>query len=322
MEPPYLRIARAIQDRVASGELRPGDRLPSTRRISQEWGVAMATATKVLTALGQWGVAHPVPGVGTVVAGATPSTRTTPTARDTRPARGGEPALSADRVVAAAVAIADAEGLAALSMRRVATDLGVATMSLYRHVANKDELLLRMIESAFARHPLPSTPPDGWRARLEVALRAQWRGYRQHPWLAQLMSLTRPPATPAALAHTEWVLGALAGHGLDLHTMMYLHISMFSFVRGVAIDLETEAQTLAETGKSPDEYLAEQEPGLVALTETGGFPIFARMVELDDFDFDLDVLFETGLRTLLDGVGHVLERSRRAPGRRAPGRQG
>jgi AcrR family transcriptional regulator len=303
VEPPYLRIARAIQQRVAAGELRPGDRVPSTRRISQEWGVAMATATKVLATLGQWGVAQPVPGVGTVVARAAPERPSTP------PARAGDPALSADRVVAAAIAVADTEGLAALSMRRVAADLGVATMSLYRHVANKDELLLRMIEQAFARHPLPSPPPDGWRARLEVALRAQWRGYRQHPWLAQLMSLTRPPATPAAIAHTEWVLGALAGCGLDLRTAMYLHISLFSFVRGVAVDLETEAQTLAETGKSPDEYLAEQEPGLAALTEAGGFPIFARMVELDDFDLDLDVLFETGLRTLLDGVARLIERA-------------
>lgn len=66
-DPPYLRIARDIRHRIDSGDLAPGDRVPSTRRITQEWGVAMATATKALAALNQEGLVRAVPGVGTVV---------------------------------------------------------------------------------------------------------------------------------------------------------------------------------------------------------------------------------------------------------------
>ncbi|WP_241777660.1 GntR family transcriptional regulator, partial [Streptomyces sp. CT34] len=66
--PPYRRIVQEIRGRIDAGELAPGDRVPSTRRITREWGVAMATATKVLTALRQEGVVRTVPGVGTVVA--------------------------------------------------------------------------------------------------------------------------------------------------------------------------------------------------------------------------------------------------------------
>src|ERR1700738_251691 len=134
-EAPYRRIVAEIRDRIARGELRPGDRVPSTRRITQEWGVAMATATKVIATLRDEGVVDPRPGAGTVVRSPEPGQ-----APVTRKAVPREQELSRDRVVRAAIAIADAEGLAMLSMRRVATDLGVATMSLYRHVPRKDEL--------------------------------------------------------------------------------------------------------------------------------------------------------------------------------------
>src|SRR4051812_47954056 len=111
MEPPYLRIAGDIRRRIASGELAPGTRIPSTRRITQEWGVAMATATKALATLNQEGLVRAVPGVGPVVAEPGPEGPATP--------RHG---LTRDRIIRAAIALVDTEGLAALSMRRVATD--------------------------------------------------------------------------------------------------------------------------------------------------------------------------------------------------------
>src|SRR4051812_45530187 len=140
-DPPYLRIVAELRDRITAGELRAGERVPSTRQITQDWGVAMATATKVLAALQQDGLVRAVPGVGTVVSGAQNAPR---------PRRLREPSdgLTQDRIVRTAIQIADAEGSAALSMRRVAAELGVATMSIYRHVRGKDELLIAMIDMA------------------------------------------------------------------------------------------------------------------------------------------------------------------------------
>src|ERR1700750_2846792 len=122
--PPYARIAAELRDQIERGELRPGQRVPSTREITGRWGVAMATATKVLAALRQDGLVHPVPGVGTVVRDPGPEAGRPPAPG--RPARPGpaRPAtrtpMAPDRIVAAAIVVADAEGLAGLSMRRVA----------------------------------------------------------------------------------------------------------------------------------------------------------------------------------------------------------
>src|SRR5690349_14654747 len=108
--PPYRRIVAEISARVAAGTLRPGDRIPSARQITREWGVAIATATKVLATLRQEGVVRPVPGVGTVVTGGAPQP---PVAVRPDPSR--EPARepTRERIVRAAIAVADAEGLAA-----------------------------------------------------------------------------------------------------------------------------------------------------------------------------------------------------------------
>src|SRR3954451_9629537 len=215
-DPPYLRIVAELRDRITMGELGAGDRVPSTRQITQDWGVAMATATKVLATLQQEGLVRAVPGVGTVVAGR----QSTP-----RPRRLREPGdgLTRERIVHTAIDSADAEGSGALSMRRVAAELGVATMSIYRHVRGKDELLLAMIDMAIGEWPLPEVPPAGWRARLELSSRLQWDGFRRHPWLAPAISLSRPQPTPNGMAHTEWALRALEGLGLDRPTMLYAH---------------------------------------------------------------------------------------------------
>src|SRR3954468_18584982 len=189
--PPSARLAAAPRRRITAGALPPGARMPSTRALVQRYGVAMATATKVLTTLRHEGLIRSVPGVGTIVAGEPPH----PAARPARRQHAPDGALGAAAIVAAAIAVADAEGLAALSMRRVAAELGAAPMSLYRHVRDKDQLLLSMIDAAIAEVALPE-PPDDWRAGLEIAARALWAGFRRHPWLPSALSLTRPQLLP------------------------------------------------------------------------------------------------------------------------------
>ncbi|WP_345708981.1 TetR/AcrR family transcriptional regulator [Kitasatospora paranensis] len=206
------------------------------------------------------------------------------------------------------MAVADAEGLAAVSMRRVAAELGVATMSLYRHVADKDDLLVRMMDAVFARWTFPADPPDGWRERLTLAGRMLWEVFRHHPWLAPALSVTRPQAVAGALPFTEWVITALEGRGLDLQTVFTTYLTLFNYVRGTAVNVEMEAEAEALSGVDNEEWMDAQEPALLALA-AGRFPALERLIATG-YDFDLDGLFEFGLQRLLDGIGLLLDAAR------------
>jgi AcrR family transcriptional regulator len=304
----YRQIADELAARITSGELRPGDRLPSTRQISRDHRVAMATATKVLAALQQEGLAISRPGVGTVVADV-PGAARAPGRRPARkPAGAQEPAR--DDIVRTAIAIADDEGLGELSMRRIASALGVPTMSLYRHVRGKDGLVLLMIDAAIGEEPFPPTMPGGWRAGLEVTARMQWNGFQRHPWLAPVMSVSRPQIVPNALRHTEWNLRALEGTGLGFSERMYVNVLLFAYVRGVASALEAETQAERDTGLTSDEWMGTQDGTLRAMLESGGLATLRRMTAEGDFDFDLETLFAFGLERLLDGLEVFLTRGR------------
>ena len=292
--PVYRRIADEIAARITSGELTPGAAVPSTRQIVLRYGVAMATATKVIAHLRDQGLVRARPGLGTVVAG------------------GAGPAGVApdrDSVVEAAVAIADAEGLPALSMRRLAGELGLPTMSLYRYVADKEELILLMMDRVMAAHPPPadrSPAEHGWRVCVEALARVQWAMYRRHPWLAQAISFTRPLLAPHAMAHTEWTMWALEGHGLDPGVQFRAAVMLANHVRGTAVNLEEEAQAEQETGLSEQEWMRGQQERLAAVLATGRLPLIARFATAEDAEFDLDLLFEFGLQRLLDGLASVL----------------
>ncbi|GLZ38180.1 TetR/AcrR family transcriptional regulator C-terminal domain-containing protein [Actinokineospora sp. NBRC 105648] len=302
MEATYARVAADIRRRIEEGELAPGDRVPSTRQITKEWGVALATAAKALQALTQEGLVQAVPRVGTIV-----TTIDIPA----RPVR-REVELSRERVVDAAIGIADAEGLDALSMRGVAAKLGVATMATYRHVDSKDDLILLMMEAALGEDPFPAERPSHWRAGLEFAARLEWRIYRRHPWLAQAISLTRPQLLPNALAHTEWMLTAMDGVGLPPDRAIYSCITVFNYVRSTAVNLEWEREAESATGLTDQEWLDNQQGAFERLMASGAYPTFARMTDDGvDFDMVLDELFEFGLLRLLDGLAVFIERGGR-----------
>jgi AcrR family transcriptional regulator len=300
-QPSYLRIVEDIRRRIASGDLRPGDPVPSARRITQDFDVALATATRALAKLSAEGLTRSVPGVATVVAPAPP------TGTGGRPRR-GDVELSRDRIVASAIAIADTEGLAQVSMRRIATDLGVATMSLYRHVPGKDDLLIYMMEAVLGEERLPRQPPEGWRARLELSSRLQWKGFRRHPWLAPALSITRPQIVVNGMRHTEWALAALDDMGLSTEQAMHMHITLFGFVRGLALSLEPEAQAEQDTGLTSEEWMSTQQDEFLAVLRGGEFPMMGRLFT-EDLDLDLDALFEFGLARILDGLERYLPQS-------------
>jgi len=294
IEPPFARIVAAIRARIESGDLAPGERVPSTRQITREWGVAMATATKVLTTLRQEGLVVARPGIGTVVTAAQPRSRP-------QPVRTPTPEVTRHQVVRTAIAVADAEGSSAVTMRRVAAELGVATMSLYRHVAGKDELVNLMVDEVFGDYPFPAEQPPAWRDRLELVARLQWTIMRHHPWAAMAVSVTRPVPTPNTLAHAEWVMRALDDTGLDGYRIFQVHLALINYVRGMAINLEWEAAAEEVTGITNEQYLAGQDELFEELGSSGAYPTFARVAVSAGFDLDLDEQFEFGLKHLLDG---------------------
>ncbi|MEU6643723.1 TetR/AcrR family transcriptional regulator C-terminal domain-containing protein [Saccharomonospora sp. NPDC046836] len=303
--PPYLRIVSAIRDRIADGELRPGDRVPSARQLVRDWGVAMATATKALATLRHEGLVEARTGVGTVVR----TGRRPPQA--TQRAATAEATLTRQRVVRAGIAVADAEGLDALSMRRVAAELGAGAMSLYRHVAGKHELVLLMARAVFRELPLPDQSPEGWRARLELVCRIQWELFRRHPWLASLISVTRPMLMPEAMAHTEWTLDALGELGLSERERAREAITLPAFVRGLALSAAAEADAERRTGLTNQQWWHSLEHEVGALVGSGRFPQLARFP--GDVIHDVDALFAHGLARHLNGLEAATQRARKQP---------
>ncbi|MGK5678193.1 GntR family transcriptional regulator [Actinoplanes sp. URMC 104] len=293
---PYRRIVAEIRRRIESGELQPGDRVPSARAITREWGVAIATATKAHATLREQGLTLPRPGVGTVVAGSLPRR---------------EHELSRDRIVRTAVAFADEHGMAELTMRRLAAELGVATMALYRHVAGRDELVIGMIDVAIGAIRLPRRPPPDWRVALELCAREQWAAFQRHPWLGPSMSLTRPQLAPNGVLLSEWVLKAFDTTSLTVSDRMYAQIMLFTFVRGLAGALEIENEAIRETGMTNEQWLQTQAGSLAGLIDSGALEHFRELTE-HGFDFGLDKLFEFGLARLLDGLSLLVDV--RAPG--------
>ncbi|MGW5667732.1 TetR/AcrR family transcriptional regulator C-terminal domain-containing protein [Micromonospora sp. NPDC003776] len=298
-EPPYRRIAAELRRRIDLGELRPGDPVPSARRLTREHGVAIATATKVLALLRDEGLVLTRPGAGTVVAPARPAAP--------RPRTGGEPELSRDRLVRRAVALADAGGLGAVSMRQLAADLGTATMSLYRHVRGRDDLILAMADAVLGDAPLPTVPPAGWRARLDLMARAQWAVYRRHRWLPHVISMARPQPLPNGMAHTEWALRATEGLGLDRHARWHVTITLMAYVRGIATNLEPGAQAVQDTGLSDDEWVDRHRDDFRRMFTSGGLATMAALTGEGAIDVDLETVFDFGLRRLLDGYATLIE---------------
>jgi DNA-binding transcriptional regulator YhcF (GntR family) len=301
---PSARIAADIRRRIVSGELRAGDRVPSTRDITKQWGVAMATATRALSVLSDEGLVQAHSGRGTIVT--TPEARSADTQRSPRRrVRDADRELTQADVVRAAIHIADTEGLPVLSMRHVASALDIATMTVYRYVPSKYELVVMMADAVFGDWPPPAEPPRGWREAFERIARLHWSVYQRHPWLAQVISFTRPEPTPNAVANTEWALSALEGLDLDATMRLYLVVTLFGYVRGTAVSIESEAEAVRATGVSDEEWMREQESRMAALMASGRVPILSRVVA-GDIDFNLERFFEFGLQCLLDGMAVLI----------------
>ncbi|MGW0731337.1 TetR/AcrR family transcriptional regulator [Streptomyces sp. NPDC002851] len=221
-----------------------------------------------------------------------------------RPTRGPKPGLTLDRIVTAAIGIADAEGLAAVSMRRLATDLGTGTMSLYRYVPGKAELLDLMLDRVYGEDATETADDLDWRAAVEAMAHAHRELYRRHPWLLRV-NQARSVLGPGSLRSLEVCLGPLRTMGFTDPEMLSVILAVQSFASGMA-RMEIDAVEAArDTGLSDEEFWGGQTPFLEKAMETGEFPLLAQLSE-ETFGSEFDH-FAFGLQRLLDGLGRLVE---------------
>ncbi|WP_128375028.1 TetR/AcrR family transcriptional regulator [Streptomyces cavernae] len=226
-----------------------------------------------------------------------------------RPSRGPKPGLTLDRIVEAAVRVADTDGLEAVSMRRIATELGTGTMSLYRYVPGKGELLDLMLD----RVQRPSDEPEGlgdgsWRSALENLAHATLALYQRHPWLLRV-NQARPILGPSALDGMEKVLALIKPMGLSDPELISAIIMIDGYVVGAARTRLYEQEAERGTGLTDAEFWEAQTPTLEKVLSSGRYPVTASLSE-DAFAPGFDH-FDFGLQRILDGLD-VLVAQRRA----------
>ncbi|MGD9734815.1 MAG: TetR/AcrR family transcriptional regulator C-terminal domain-containing protein [Solirubrobacterales bacterium] len=223
---------------------------------------------------------------------------------DPRPA-----GLSREAIVAAAVAIADEEGIEAVSIRRLATQLEARPMSLYSHIEHKDELLDLMIDEVIGETLLPGEVPEDWREALRQIAHRTRAASRAHPW-AIATAFRRPLLGPKALRHIDQSMAAVAGLPLPFERKRAVQLTIdtytLGYVRWEILAPNSEANRCRHRGEDlpsqeqVDAYLAEQ-------AASGEYP---HLAAIDPADLTLGVKaesFEAGLEWLLAGIAAEVE---------------
>src|ERR1700674_661947 len=192
------------------------------------------------------------------------------------PRHGPRQGLSIDAVVAAATEVADAEGLEAVTMRRVAKALGVAPMTLYTYVPGKAELLDLMLDAAYASMPRLDTSRQPWRQRLAVIAEENKALFETHPW-ASTISTVLPPLGPGMMAKYEQPLLALEGLGLDDVLMDASLTYLLGFVQAWARAAADARAVRDDTAMDDSEWWATSGPLLARVLDETAYPIAARV---------------------------------------------
>jgi AcrR family transcriptional regulator len=224
-----------------------------------------------------------------------------------RGTRGPKPGLTLERIVAAGIEVALTQGLDALSMARVASELGVGTMSLYRYVAAKDQLLELMVDTALGTPPASEHADEDWRTGLARWAAGVHDAYRHHPWSLRV-PISGPPLGPNNVAWLEQALRSLADTPLSEQEKLSCILLLSGFVRN---DATLTADFAAAGSDSPE--MPRYGELLSHLIDAAGFPALHRAIAsgaLDDED-DINAEFDFGLELILDGIDTLI--SSRAP---------
>ncbi|MGF1427966.1 TetR/AcrR family transcriptional regulator [Kitasatospora sp. LaBMicrA B282] len=216
------------------------------------------------------------------------------------PSRGPKPSLSPQRIAAAAVALADAEGLDAVSMSKVAGEFGVSAMALYRYVPGKAELVELMVESVLAEVPDVTAAGDGWRERLALWVRCSAGAFRAHPWLLAATAMRRRLLGPHQLGWLDAALTALEPTGLPAAAQHRVFVLVAGLVRTLTQEVvDYDQQDGEEWERLSGELLAR---------EAHRFPALARSIEAGGFAPSAVDPLEFGLDRVLDGVQVLVDR--------------
>jgi AcrR family transcriptional regulator len=216
------------------------------------------------------------------------------------------PALSRAEIVDAAIAIADAEGSGAISMRRIAQVLRAGTMSLYWHVTNKEQLLDLMLDALLGEVEVPE-PSGDWRADLRTQARNERATLLRHAWVIDFLG-GRPPLGPNTLLHLDRLIGALDGLGLDMATAMNILGTVQTYVLGSALREMQEARIQRDEERAdvtPEVWAPMRDAWRNRLEADGRFTRVVRFLDAEidpDAPETRDERFEFGLDCVLDGI--------------------
>lgn len=238
--------------------------------------------------------------------------------RRERPQRGPKPALSVDAIVDAAVGLADAEGLEAVSMARVARQFGFTTMSLYRYLASKEELLQLMWNASARGAERIVLEGADWRARLRAWAVTQRTMLEQHPWLTQ-MPMATPPMAPNSLAFVERGLAAMDGTGLTDQDKLRIIGLISSYTLSDARMAHDATRAAARAGPATAGQAGSFEALLRLLVDERHYPRLYRLAwsgaGQPDAAQDEHTEFLFGIDRILDGTQALIDRTPTTSGR-------
>ncbi|MFQ1004329.1 TetR/AcrR family transcriptional regulator C-terminal domain-containing protein [Modestobacter sp. SSW1-42] len=229
--------------------------------------------------------------------------------------------LTRDRVLAAAVDLADAGGIESLSMRRLAQELGVVPMALYKHVSDKDDLLDGMVDAVLGEVEQPD-PGPGWRAAVRDRVLSARRAVLRHPWARRAIE-SRTRRTPVVLGHMEALAAGFRAGGFSADLTHHVMHALGNRIWGFSPELFDEPQDAAAAPRDPEEQAAaaaefgRRFPTIleIAVTATQGdlAAVGGGCDEQFEFEFALDLLLDGFDRLRAQGWTSATDPRRRAP---------
>ncbi|MFS0852897.1 TetR/AcrR family transcriptional regulator [Microbacterium sp. 179-I 3D4 NHS] len=222
------------------------------------------------------------------------------------PQRGPKREMSVERIVDAAVALADAEGIGAVSMAAVAARLGFTPMSLYRYVSAKDDLLLLMQEEATGIPPESHLEAEGWRGRLVALYQEQVLLYLRHPWMLSL-PITGSPITPHSSAWLDASLAALESTPLDAEERLAVALAVTGHARWCGIVQAGYSEQSRTSGMTPEEITMRESALFDRVITADEYPALRAAIDERAFLSEADP-FRFGVERMLDGVEAYIDR--------------
>ena len=214
--------------------------------------------------------------------------------------------LNRERILLVATAIADEDGVDAVTMRAVASRLGVEAMSLYNHVAGKDDILDGMVDLVIRQVDLPADVED-WRDAMRRRAISAHQVFGRHPWAPPLLD-SRQSSGPSRLRYYDWVLGTLMSAGFSVDGAGHAFSLLDSYIYGFAI----QQSNFSAGGDASPEEMAE---AILASIPVEEYPHLHRMAShAMQAGYDAETDFDFGLEIVLDGLERILEASRADPG--------